>query len=533
MKVDECIESLDNMEINRKADYSIWGYLYQFDLALYDMLCHGQEDDLFNESYKDLQATYQIEVIEDYIKSFTSLDRKHIRLAQVKYSSTAKAFNYWNVIIELYYDYLYLSKHTTEKVNIKCGLFFNTAKKIKFSKNEIEIAGKKVINDFIEIINKAAITELKEDKANGEDTDSHLKRVTEVINKYHSDKDLESFLNKNLIVSWTENRSKLINLIKEKLDDLLKEEFFMITGKEKRDILYSVAINFVINEWQSKKKKKDIRKINISDVINHIKETCKNDNKVAYNLINSNIIKAIDMVIEEFVSKLKLDGKDDNEIEVWLNDSYYKYADKLFEKFSLILNDKSNRYKLVNTISMEHIVSQDEYYKFNLIEEYGYLSTKQPYLKSYIKRILKLIDDNVKNKVYDISNIDIMLNFQTEIILFEHPREKRTCVLLPKTYDNPEYEHGVILDRIIESNVKPKVWYFDKLQDIGDTVYDLNIFKPEQMDVDIKEPYNNHYYIECMECLNQNNPFDNSKVNCIFCERCNKNGQDKNRKDFD
>ncbi|WP_392486570.1 hypothetical protein ACER0A_004915 [Haloimpatiens sp. FM7315] len=532
MKIDECIKSLDYLEMNRKADYSIWGYLYQFDLALYDMLCHGTEDDLFNEIHKGIQVTYQIEVIEDYIKNFTFLDKKYVRLAQVKYSSTAKEFNYWNVIIDLYYDYLYLSNHSTEKVDIKCGLFFNTVKKIEFCKNDIEIAGKKAINDFIELINKAAMTELDDDTVKGENKDNHLKRVIEVINKYHSDNILESFLKKNLIISWTENRLKLINLIKEKLDEMFKDELSMFSEKEKKDILYSVAINFIINEWQSKKKKKDIRKINISDVITHIKEISDSENNIAYNLINSNIMKAIEQVIEEFILKLKREGKDDNEIEILLNDSYYKYADKLFEKFSLILKDKSNRYKLVNTISMEDIVSEDEYYKFSLIEEYGYLSTKQPYLKSYIKRILKFIDDNVKNKVYDINNISIMLNFETEIILFEHPYEKRTCVLLPKTYDNPEYEHGVVFDRIIESNIKPKVWYFDNL-DIGDTVYDLDICKPEQMDVDIKEPYNNHYYIECMECLNQNNPFDNSKVNCIFCERCNKNGQDKNRTTFD
>lgn len=531
MNVDECIESLDKLEIKRKADYSIWGYLYQFDLTLYDMLCQGTNDDLFNELYKDIQVIYQVEVIEDYIKNFTLLDKKYVRLAQVKYSSTTKEFKYWDVILDLYYDYLYLSNCSTEKVDIKCGIFFNTAKKIDFSKEDIEIEGRKVINNFIETINEATTSEVEDAKSDGKNTENHLKRVIEVINKYHSDEDLEFFLKNSLIISWTENRLKLINLIKRRLDDVFKEEFSIFPEKEKKDILYSVAINFIINEWQSKKKKKDIRRITISDVITYIKEICNNENNIAYNLINSNIIKAIEKVIEEFISKLKCEGKDDNEIEELLKDSYYKYADKLFEQFGLMLKDKSNRYKLVNTISMEDTVSEEEYYKFNLIEEYGYLSTKQPYLKSYVKRILKFIDDNVKNKVYDINNIDIMLNFQTEIILFEHPNEKRKCVLLPKTYDNPEYEHGVILDRIIKSNIKPKVWYFDNL-DIGDTVYDLDICKPEQMDVDIKEPYNNHYYIECMECLNQNNPFDNSKVNCIFCERCNKNGQDKNRKTF-
>lgn len=532
MNVNECIESLDKLEINRKADYSIWGYLYQFDLTLFDMLCHGTEDDLFNDINKDIQVTYQIEVIEDYIKNFTFLDKRYVRLAQVKYSTTAKEFKHWNVIIDLYYDYLYLLNCSTEKVDIKCGLFFNTTKKIEISKDDIEIGGRKVINNFIDFINEAAMAELDDGEEDDENTDNHLKRVIEVINKYHSDSDLESFLKKSLIISWTENRLKLINLIKERLYDVFKEEFSIFSEKEKKDILYSVAINFIINEWQSKKKKKDIRNIRVSDVIEHIKEISENENDVICNLIDSNIIKAIEQVIEEFISKLKNQGKDDTEIDILLNDSYYKYADKLLEKFRLMLKDKSNRYKLVNTISMEGIVSEAEYYKLSSIEEYGYLSTKQSYLKSYVKRILKFIDDNVKSKVYNINNIDIMLNFENKIILFEHPNEKRTCVLLPKTYDNPEYEHGMILDRITESDIKPKVWYFDNL-DVGDTVYDLDICKPEQMDVNIKEPYNNHYYIECMECLYQNNPFDNSKINCIFGERCNKNGQDKNRKASD
>jgi len=531
MNVDECIKKLDRLEINRKADYSIWGYLYQFDLTLYDMLCHNTKNDLFNDLVKDSQANYQIEVIEDYLKTYTLLQKDYVRIAQVKYSTTSSSFNYWSVIVDLYYDYLYVSNLTEGDIDIKCGLFFNVAKEIIIDKLDIIKNGRKTIENFILIcVEEAALSE--NDTGDNSSTDNHTKRVIDVIKTYHTNDTLNEFLNNSLIINWKENRSNLIKLIKSELYNEFNAEYLNFTDYDKKDILYSLAINYVINEWQSKKKKKDIIKITTTDVIQYIKQVCSNEENTIFNLISVNIRMAIDRNIDEIISNLNDEGMEDEEINKLLNNSYYKYCDNLFEQLQLMLKDKLNRYKLLNTISLKEYITKEEYYGLSLSEEYGYFSRKQSYLESYIKRILNFINYNVNFKLYDVMNINIMLNFKNEILLFEHPSEKRTCILLPKTYDNPKYEHKMILDRINNSSIKPKVWYFDKVN-VKNPIYDLNICKPEQTDVDIKEPYDNHYYIECMECLEENIAFDDSKISCIFSGRCNRNGQAKNRETID
>ncbi|HEY8890310.1 MAG TPA: hypothetical protein VIM70_08645 [Clostridium sp.] len=529
MNADGCIRSLDKLEVNRKADYSIWGYLYQFDLTLYDMLCHNTENDLFNDEPNSSKATYQIEVIEDYIKTFSLLNKDYIRIAQVKYSSLAKDFNNWGVIIDLYYDYLYLSNMSEGDINIKCAIIFNTIRKVSFEKQQIIDNGKEIIGNFISIYMK----EVAMSSVNINE-DNHNKRVINILNKYHSEIALENFLNHSLIIHWEEQRQKLINLIKVRLDKIFNDEFINFSNQNKKDILYSLSISFIIDKWQSKKSKIDTVEIKIDDIINYVKEIVISEEKViTYSIIN-NIKEAIDQNLKEITwTLLKQDkDKDEEKVKVLLQNTYYKYADKLFEKLSVILKDKLNRCKLLNTISLNEFIGKEEYFKLSLIEEYVYFSKKQVYLESYINRILKFINQNVENGINSILDINIMLDFNNDILFFKHPLEKRSCVLLPNTIKNPEYDHEMVLERINQSKIKPKVWYFDKL-DIPNPVYDLNIFKPKSVNIDIKEPYDDKYYIECMECLDLKYPFENGRISCIFCERCKLNGQSKDRESFD
>ena len=66
----DVLHELDKGEENRKADYSIWGYLYQFDLMLLDMLRQNDKDDFFNDLTVDIDGKYEIEMVEDYAKNF-------------------------------------------------------------------------------------------------------------------------------------------------------------------------------------------------------------------------------------------------------------------------------------------------------------------------------------------------------------------------------------------------------------------------------------------------------------------------------
>ena len=83
MSLEDNLRSLDRLEYKRKADYSIWGYLYQFDLAYYDMLCQIDGEDLFENGDVINNPIYEIETMEDYIKYYDYEGEEHISLAQV------------------------------------------------------------------------------------------------------------------------------------------------------------------------------------------------------------------------------------------------------------------------------------------------------------------------------------------------------------------------------------------------------------------------------------------------------------------
>lgn len=495
------------------------------------MLSHNTDEDLFKDEVNDSEVTYQIEVIEDYIKYYNLSDKKCIRIAQVKYSSTADRFNYWNVIVDLYYDYLYFSNNSDEEVDIKCGIFFNALDDSVFTKEQIIKAGKSEIDSFIETYLKvAAISEAgvsSEEKVK----DNHNNRVIKIISEYHSEENLVRFLEECLMIRWTESRADLISLIKEKLVDNFDNEFPAFVEHNKKEILYSLAINFIINEWQRKKNIEETVEINVNGLINHVKEIANNENIIITNMIIMNVRKAIDENMNEIVYEFIKKGMEGYEIRSKLNNTYYKYADSLFTKLEPLLMDKLNRFKFINTVALKEPISKEAYFRLNSIEEYGYFSIQQSYLRSYFKRLLKFISYNVSEGISEHVEIDNMIKFENDILLFQHPYEERTSILLPKTHDNAEFEHNVIFKKIRQSTVKPKVWYFDEV-DVN-PIYDLNICKPGQLDIDINEPYDNRYYIECMKCLKENSSFDMSEINSIFCERCKRNEQDRNRKSPD
>lgn len=145
---------------------------------------------------------------------------------------------------------------------------------------------------------------------------------------------------------------------------------------------------------------------------------------------------------------------------------------------------------------------------------------------------MKFIYTYKKNNIqYDL-NVEKWFFIDNEMWLFTCPSDKRENILLPKPYKKPKLVHNRILKRICKSHKRPYVWYFGKLKLSG--FYGLEFNKPEfntlkHNVVEIDKPCTkSSYFIECMECLKEDEPTNINKVNSIFDKRCITNNEDKN-----
>ncbi|HID0828255.1 TPA: hypothetical protein ACXDAW_002799, partial [Clostridium botulinum] len=358
MNFENCLRELDKLEEKRKADYSIWGYLYQFDLAFYDMLCQYQGKDLFDKCNEIKNPTYELETIEDYSKYYKNNDKNYLNLAQVKYSSGANEFTHWDVLLGLYYNYLYIKNNCNEDIIVNCSVFFSTPTRIDVSKDDVTNNGVTIIKEHLKILDKIII-DISDGVINK--LGNFDKRIDYVYKKYHTEKHLKDFINNHLIIKWFEDKKDIKANIKKKLIEIFGDKFTTVDTEIKGDILYSLGINYVISEWQNKKKRKDIRIINIDSIVNYYNTVTIQEDETFYNLNLNYIRTAIDEELQHIkrtLIKRKKYSNEDADIEI--EKSFAKNADKLYEYLSSIFNNKENRYKLLNTIMLTPIITKDE-----------------------------------------------------------------------------------------------------------------------------------------------------------------------------
>lgn len=523
MDFEKCLRELDKIEDKRKADYSIWGYLYQFDLVFYDMLCQYKGEDLFGKCNQIKQPIYELETIEDYSKYYTENNIKYLNLAQVKYSSWENKFTHWGVFIGLYYNYLYINNNCKDNITINCSIFFSTPREIKVSHEDIIDIGKKTIEDYLNNLRDVAI-DISDEKIN--ELNNFEDRINYVYKKYHTEEQLTEFINSNIIIKWFEDKTKIKEKIKEKLLSEFGDKFTNILNGRKGDILYSLGINYIISEWQKKNKRKDVIKIGIQNILNYYDTITLKEDEMYKNLYLNYIRSTIEEVMQYTKRCLVRNGKGCEEADVEVRDKLSGNADKVYEYLSVIFNNKHSRYALLNTVMLTPTISKEEYLKLDKINEFSLLLQASTYLNSFIKRLFNIMHFNDIHGLSEDNELDKLIVLENDFILINLSSEKRKCILLPKGYQDPLDSHQIIFDRIMGTHIRPSVWYFD------DNItrqgrYDLLIDKVDDKTVNIGKPYDNKYYIECMKCLKENEIFNICDINCIFNERCKENGNSK------
>lgn len=523
MNFDRCLRELDKIEDKRKADYSIWGYLYQFDLAFYDMICQYQGKDLFEKCNQTKQPIYELETIEDYSKYYKENNINYLNLAQVKYSSGANEFTHWSVLLGLYYNYLYIKNNCNDNITINCSIFFSTPRPIQVSREDIINIGKKTIEEHLNKLSDVAI-DISDGKIN--ELSNFENRIDYVYKKYHTEEQLTEFINSNIIIKWFEDKTKIREKIKAILLDEFGDKFTNIVNERKGDILYSLGINYIISEWQNKNKRKDVIKIDIQNILNYYDMITLQEDEMYTNLYLNYIRSIIEEVMQYTKRRLVRNGKSYEEAEIEVREKLSGNADKVYEYLSIIFNNKHSRYALLNTVMLTPIISKEEYLKLDKINEFSLLAQTYTYLNSFIQRLFNIMHFNDIHGLSEDNELDKLIVLENDFILINLSLEKRKCILLPKGYQDPLDSHEIIFDRIMETHIRPTVWYFD------DNVtrqgrYDLLINKVDDKTLNIGKPYDNKYYIECMKCLKENEIFNMCDINCIFNERCKENGNSK------
>ncbi|HID0756309.1 TPA: hypothetical protein ACXC98_001725, partial [Clostridium botulinum] len=286
---------------------------------------------------------------------------------------------------------------------------------------------------------------------------------------------------------------------------------------------------YVISEWQNKKKRKDIRIINIDSIVNYYNTVTIQEDETFYNLNLNYIRTAIDEELQHIkrtLIKRKKYSNEDADIEI--EKSFAKNADKLYEYLSSIFNNKENRYKLLNTIMLTPIITKDEYFLLNRVQEFNILTKSQLYFKSFIQRLFNIMYFNDKNGLINDNKLNNLLNLENDMVMVRLSSEKRKTILLPKAYQDTLDSYEVMFERIMKTELRPSVWYFDNDEDLPNQgKYAFKINKMDTNDINISRPYSNNYYIECMKCLKENDFLNICDINCIFDERCKKDGNTK------
>lgn len=584
LNLNDTLSMLDEFEDSRKADYSIWGYLYQFDLMFYDMLTDKRENDLFNDfenmSLDVENLIYEAEMIEDYCKQFKLNDKLYIRLAQIKYNARSKAFFYKyneDALKTLYYMYLKSIILDCEEFDLKCALFYynesSTSNSVDYSKeiksklenlveeektklekklkaneenNEEEELKKDLKKDKVKIDVNEWIASSKDDdtiysKLKGKNLDE---RIQYLFYNLSSQDHIDNFIKNILIVKKVPERQILIGEIKDILKEyeyLLSDDYSLSDEIDKRDMLYSLGINFIINEWQSKKEKSERKPIKIEDIKRYIK-SLNNSNISINEIINKILIEYFDELFELIEDQVELEDEEyEDEIKICSEEIIRRFDELLYillDYFKEVLKDKSNRYSFFNTISNSKFKTKEEYNELKPIEEYIEISQARESFIEFCYRLLKIMywDKYINNNKIDLNQ---WFKFDDELFIFKRGNLESKSILLSRaepsraktTYKNVKAR----INRAPKNYIKPKLWYFNKQGKKrgynNKKSYYINICNIDDNDknCEIDKLNEDYFYIECMECLNINEINNHKETKHIFNERCVNCGSKKNR----
>lgn len=523
------ITKIDEIERNRKADYSIWGYLYQFDITLLDCISDSKIPDYFGDILSEgTNVSYQIETVEDYIKHYSVDEKLNIRLAQVKYYSQTSAPNELSVAIDLYYASLLLEKLSISDINVKSRLIYNSRVEISSKISSGELLDE--IQDIIGSYDKSKIEQRKTDYlAHLDELKTHSKRLKDTFQVFHDKSSFEKFYSNydNVYeLSSRELKSKIGVQLESKYNSILTE----FPKELRQKVLYAISLELLISKWSNKSTKLDIVTFSITDLDNYIRQIAVSKTKLLNAFYKSSIIIVVEEILRMHKSELNfdihLDETSTKEVIDIYSGTVSDYVIKIISKF---LTSKEERYSLLSTITLNSLKSKSDYMDLDDIEELIEFSRQHERLKSFVLRLMKFLFVLKTKDDLDLNNMNDILVSENDYISFRHPNENRSCVLFPN-YDIEQSSFEVLFELLNRYKVKenrPDIWYFHNLDRHRNKLgkefsYNIDCTKPGELLTQPTYPVKERFFVECMSCLETVSPYECSDVACIFNKGCEK-----------
>lgn len=475
-------------EERRDASTKIRGFLYQ-DLLTLKVL-----------SESDNETKVYCEWVEDI---YTENDGD-ISIIQAKYypASTVK---FSDIFEDMYYQFLKVKLYKINKsVSLKCYYHGDT----EFSKETC-------VSDFV-------YGNVHKDLSD-EEIQSILVKIKECSNMSERKNLIFSNLNKqqfmdefNLDIIKTGTIDDLYIAVKEALFNEYNNVGLLsrIDNTQAKDILISIFVSLIQTKYYSGSELVDDRFIDKGMMKSHLKELLETEDENAYRTL---IIATMDNVIDHIYLDVLEETVDNQEVLK----EYERLSTSTKQFFKSFFAIKENRYKFINTISMQSYeeLNLEKYSDLTFNEEFLLFVENKLKINSYIKTLWKIIF-SLESK----SEINDVLRANNDYVEFVHENESTNLVLLSSELSSDATrEYKKFLKRARTYRERPHKWYLRNcLKGIHNYDYDISDIDRDQLDIS-KIENENRFQVECMKCIKCDYKKMETKDNLhesIFSNKC-------------
>lgn len=481
-------EKLRVGEERRDASTKIRGFLYQDLLTL----------KILTESSLDLK------VLSEWVEDIYTENDTDISIIQAKYypSSTVK---FSEIFEDMYFQYLKVKLYDIDKnVSYICYFYGDTC----FSKEScLTLFSREYAEKDLSAADKKNLIESLKKCSNMDE------RKKLIFSNMSMQKYIEEF---NLQTINTEIIDELYNNVKESLFDEFKNVGILsfVNSVQAKELLISIFISLVQSKYYSGSELVNDRYLDKNLMNSYIKKLLQSEDDTVYKEL---IIAVIDNVIDRIYIDI-IEETIDNQEAIKEYDRLSQSTKKFFRD---ILEIKENRYKFINTISMEDIktLNNDKYNELTNNEEFLLFVENKQKINSFIKTLWKIVFSlDSKLEIEDI----LMPN--NDFVEFVYECEMNNLVLLGSELSSDvTREYKKILKRVKKFKTRPNKWYMRNcVKGIHNYEYDISDIDREQLDIS-RIDNDDKFQVECMKCVKYDYKQMEIKDNLhesIFCDKC-------------
>lgn len=491
-EIADIIRELDNDNRERDAYHSINGYFYQFELTLLHILIEGTDDDAFGE--KHLNATYELETIEDYAKYIEVSGQRFIRVAQIKhYTTEATNSKYYDAVLWLYYNFLKFIGRNPVKTDYLAFIF------------HYDRSPEKEDDIVLKILDEAIVSNKK--KENDDKRSTPYKKI--VLTTNHSQTNKELFAK-----SAKFKKCDSFDDVTHKLKIKLKERYSGAGKPFELEWLYAAAVSKLIHDGKQKKK------ITLAKLDEYIGQD--RPEFLIQDFYKEMIIDKVFYLIDNLkasLSRRQFKPVSEDVVNVY---------EHIYETIKLFLKEKFQeelfRTSFLNSVATKKFARN---YKPNSLEEYQVFLECIDLIAQFVSKLAKVMYFYEKSS-HQVSDLNAWFILNGEAWLFKFPYEERgNGVIMGDSPGDPFTTLEEILSRFGKMKEKPDVMYLSRIEGVNAShsiryVHDIMDIVDENFI--FCDPSEEHFHIQCLQCLSLYNYENIDKIEQIFKDGCLERG---------